>query len=169
MNDNFSVLWKTLGMDIKSFLVKPLHPKFVFIAISTLVLSTCGIWIPPFFLSDYTQIGSSFFTFIVATLGVLAAENYFNGDDSEKSQFEKYRCQAKSSFVIFLWLIAFILSFTGVKNEFSILLLISFIMTLLLWLIISSTKSEYDLHFTPEDNMKAQLNKNTAEPGDGLE
>ncbi|ENG6256353.1 hypothetical protein AB1E84_002245 [Yersinia enterocolitica] len=162
--------WLNLIDDIKELFSRLAQPKFVLISFVTLSVSTCGIWIGPLFLGDTTQLGFSIFSFIIATLGVLAAENLLRDEGELTNTQFKYRKQVKMSFSVFLWFISFVFSFYGLKGNVNSLLVIAFIITLVLWLSISSTKSDFDFPGSPERKMREELEivNNSPEPGDGL-
>ncbi|MGC0904449.1 MULTISPECIES: hypothetical protein [Pantoea] len=162
--------WWNLIDDVKELLSRLGQPKFVLISFVTLSVSTCGIWIGPLFFGDTTQLGFSIFSFIIATLGVLAAENLLRDEGELTDTQFKYRKQVKMSFSVFLWFISFVFSFYGLKGGVNTLLVIAFIITLVLWLSITSTKSDFDFPSSPERKMREELDivDNSPEPGDGL-
>ncbi|MDT8956452.1 MULTISPECIES: hypothetical protein [Aeromonas] len=164
------VHWQNLWSDLKTLFPRMIQPKFVFISVVTLSVSTCGIWIGPLFLKDSSQIGFSIFSFVIATLGVLAAENLLKDDDVSISSLDKYRKQVKISFSVFLWFLAFVFSFYGLKNNINFALLLSFGITLLLWLSITVAKVDFDAPTTPSQTVSNELNnmKDVNEPGAGL-
>lgn len=164
------VHWRNLGADIKDLYPRIIQPKFVFISIVTLSVSTCGIWIGPLFLDDNSQIGFSIFSFIIATLGVLAAENLSREDESALTFADKYRRQVKISFSVLLWFISFVFSFYGLKNNINFALMISFAITLLLWFSITVAKADFDAPIKPDDTVRKELEiiKDDDEPGEGL-
>ena len=170
MSRNCTVHWANLWSDIKRLCPRFIQPKFVFISIVTLSVSTCGIWIGPLFLDDNSQIGFSIFSFIIATLGVLAAENLLKEDDDCHSSDDKYRKQVKVSFSVFLWVLSLVFSFYGLKNNVNTALIISFLITLLLWLSITVVKTDFDTPTSPDDTVRKELSniQSDSEPGDGL-
>lgn len=162
--------WCNLGVDIKSLYPRVIQPKFVFISIVTLAVSTCGIWIGPLFSQDYSQVGFSFFSFIIATLGVLAAES-LSRDDGGGISFpspEKYRKQVKVSFSVFLWVLSFVFSFYGINNNINLGLIVSFIITLILWISVTVVKPDFEIPITPNLTVQKELMKDNDEPGEGL-
>lgn len=170
MSNNCAVHWANLWCDIKGLCPRIIQPKFIFISIVTLSVSTCGIWIGPLFLDDYSQIGFSIFSFIIATLGVLAAENLLREDDECHSSEDKYRRQVKISFSVLLWFLSFVFSFYGLKNNVNFELIISLLITLLLWLSITVVKTDFDTPTSPNDTVRKELAniQSDNEPGDGL-
>lgn len=165
-----TIHWRNLGSDIKELYPRIIQPKFVFISMVTLSVSTCGIWIGPLFLGDSSQIGFSIFSFIIATLGVLAAENLSREDELASTLADKYRKQVRISFSVLLWFISFVFSFYGLKNNVNFALIVSFIITLILWFSITVAKSDFDAPIKPDDTVKKELEirKNDNEPGAGL-
>lgn len=163
--------WWNLIDDIKSVLSRLAQPKFVLISLVTLSVSTCGIWIGPLFFDDTDKMGFSIFSFIIATLGVLAAENLLRDDgDIADDPVSIYRKQVKMSFSVFLWFLSFVFSFYGLKGDVNVMLIVAFIITLLLWLSITATKSDFDAPVDPQKKVRDALNSvnNNPEPGDGL-
>lgn len=169
LKDN-TIHWRNLGNDIKDLYPRIIQPKFVFISFVTLSVSTCGIWIGPLFLGDTEQMGFSIFSFIIATLGVLAAENLSREDESASTSTEKYRKQVKRSFSVLLWFLSFVFSFYGLKNNINLALIVSFVITLILWFSITVAKSDFDAPFKPDDAVRKELEirKNDDEPGQGI-
>lgn len=174
MNNEASVklLWGIFLKDIRSYIPRLFHPKFVFIAITTLLISTCGIWIGPFFLCDYSQIAFSLFAFIITTLGILAAEHFFseNTKNDDVSVQERYMRKTRFSFLVFLWVIAFSLSFQGLKNVQSCSLWMAFFITMMLWLGVTAQKTDYSLPATPDKTIHDSVinSHDKTEPGGGL-
>jgi hypothetical protein len=172
------VVWRNLYMDVIEVSSKLISPKFLFISIAMLIVSTCGIWIGPLFLSDSSQVSFSIFSFVVATLGVLAAESLVRANDKEASSLDKYRQEVKVSLMILLWVVAFVLSFLGLRiaAEIQLGLIASLVITIILWLVITVNKSEFNLPLhTPDQQLNAALNtsreslvESDDEPGDGL-
>lgn len=170
MPRNDTVHWRNLCSDVRGLYPRIIQPKFVFISIVTLSVSTCGIWIGPLFLDDYKQIGFSIFSFIIATLGVLAAENLLRDDGTAITSADKYRKQVKISFSVLLWFLSFAFSFYGLKNIVNIELIISLFITLLLWLSINVAKADFDAPTSPDVTVRNELanRKSNDEPGEGL-
>lgn len=170
MSESDIIHWKNLCADLKSLYPRVTQPKFVFISFVTLAVSTCGIWIGPLFLEDNKQIGFSIFSFVITTLGVLAAENLLRDDDTSNSSYEKYRKQVKVSFSVFLWFLSFVFSFYGLKNNINIALIISFLIAILLWLSITVAKADFDAPISPDELVQRELStiESTDEPGEGL-
>lgn len=113
MSRNDMIHWVNLWKDILGLYPRIIQPKFIFISLVTLFVSTCGIWIGPLFLKDNTQLGFSIFSFIITTLGVLAAECLSRYDENENpiSLSERHRKQVRISCSIFLWFISFVFYF----------------------------------------------------------
>lgn len=169
--NDIKVVWCNLWEDIATVFPMFLQPKFVFLSLATLSVSTCGIWISPFFLSDTTQLGFSIFSFVIATLGVLAAENFLRIENLDMSSKERYRRQVKASLMVLVWVIAFACSFTGIKNEIGAALWLSLILTVILWLAVTVHKSDYHIpKQTPDSvvNQALQTASQSNEPGGGL-
>ncbi len=61
MSRNDMIHWVNLWKDILGLYPRIIQPKFIFISLVTLFVSTCGIWIGPLFLKDNTQLGFSIF------------------------------------------------------------------------------------------------------------
>ncbi|GDM36161.1 hypothetical protein BvCmsNSNP031_00384 [Escherichia coli] len=97
MSRNDMIHWVNLWKDILGLYPRIIQPKFIFISLVTLFVSTCGIWIGPLFLKDNTQLGFSIFSFIITTLGVLAAECLSRDDENENpiSLSERHRKQVE--------------------------------------------------------------------------
>jgi hypothetical protein len=164
--------WENLREDISKLYPRIIQPKFIFISFVTLAVSTCGIWIGPLFLNDNDQLGFSIFSFIITTLGVLAAECLSKDDESESivSSSERHRKQVRMSFSMFLWFVSFVFSFYGLKNNVNFLLIFSFIITLLLWLSITVVKPDFKIPVTPDSIVSNELSSIAVddEPGEGL-
>lgn len=172
MSKNNFIHWVNLRKDILNLYPRVIQPKFIFISIVTLAVSTCGIWIGPLFLKDNTQLGFSFFSFIITTLGVLAAECLSKDDENESvmGSSERHRKQVRMSFSIFLWFVSFVFSFYGLKNTVNGFLILSFSITLLLWLSITVVKPDFKIPVTPDSLVYDELKNtnNNDEPGEGL-
>jgi len=174
MSKNDLAHWGNLVSDIRGLYPRIIQPKFIFISFVTLSVSTCGIWIGPFFLKDNTQLGFSIFSFIITTLGVLAAERLSKNDDNDNSMTssEKHRKQVMMSFSIFLWFLSFVFSFYGLKNNVNFMLILSFSITLLLWLSITVVKPDFEgpKPVTPDSIVTNELSAVAVddEPGKGL-
>ncbi|WP_183059466.1 hypothetical protein [Salmonella enterica] len=172
MSRNDLMHWTHLREDISNLYPRIIQPKFIFISLVTLAVSTCGIWIGPLFLKDNTQLGFSFFSFIITTLGVLAAECLSKDDENENSipLSERHRKQVRMSFSMFLWFVSFVFSFYGLKNHVNFMLILSFVITLLLWLSITVVKPDFKIPVTPDSVVSSELTSITAhdEPGEGL-
>lgn len=173
MSKNNFIHWGNLLDDILNLYPRIIQPKFIFISLVTLAVSTCGIWIGPLFLGDGEQLGFSFFSFIITTLGVLAAEclSKDNENESVMPSPERHRKQVRMSFSIFLWFVSFVFSFYGLKNTVNGLLILSFSITLLLWFSITVAKPEFKIPVITPDSLVHDELKNTndnEEPGEGL-
>ncbi|ELY4607186.1 hypothetical protein ACMSX5_001501 [Cronobacter turicensis] len=172
MSKNNLVHWSNLVKDIRELYPRIIQPKFIFISFVTLAVSTCGIWIGPFFLKDNSQLGFSIFSFIITTLGVLAAERLSKDDEKDNvmTLSERHRKQVMMSFSIFLWFISFVFSFYGLKNNINFMLILSFAITLLLWLSITVVKPDFTFPVTPDSIVSSELTNVTVddEPGEGL-
>lgn len=173
MSKNNLMHWGNLLEDVLNLYPRIIQPKFLFISLVTLAVSTCGIWIGPLFLEDNKQLGFSFFSFIITTLGVLAAECLSKDDENENdiSSAERHRKQVRMSFSIFLWFVSFVFSFYGLKNTVNWLLILSFAITLLLWFSITVVKPEFKIPVITPDSLVHDELKNTNandEPGEGL-
>lgn len=169
--NDIKVVWCNLWEDIIIIIPMLSQPKFIFLSLATLSVSTCGIWISPFFLSDATQLGFSIFSFVIATLGVLAAENFLRVENLDMSSAERYRRQVKASLMVLVWVIAFACSFTGIQNKVGAALWISLILTVILWLAVTVHKSDYNVpKQTPDSvvNEALQTATQSNEPGGGL-
>lgn len=172
MSKNDFVHWSNLWNDINELYPRVIQPKFIFISFVTLAVSTCGIWIGPLFLKDNTQLGFSIFSFIITTLGVLAAERLSKDDeiDNALTSSGRHRKQVMMSLSIFLWFISFVFSFYGLKNNVNFMLIFSFAITLLLWLSITVVKPDFKVPVTPDSIVSSELTNVTVddEPGEGL-
>ncbi|EKK2710290.1 TPA: hypothetical protein QHB62_001040 [Escherichia coli] len=172
MSRNDMIHWVNLWKDILGLYPRIIQPKFIFISLVTLFVSTCGIWIGPLFLKDNTQLGFSIFSFIITTLGVLAAECLSRDDENENpiSLSERHRKQVRMSCSIFLWFISFVFSFFGLKNDVNFMLISSLIITIILWFSITVVKPDFKIPVTPDSLVSDELRNMSSndEPGEGL-
>lgn len=188
--------WRFLYKYVKDVFVHfPENPKFIFFFVMFILITGAGVWIPWAFNIDLTSVcmleekndhvkqalgtvctyvkgldvaffqNFSVFMFNLGVLGTIATEYFFKGEtDSSVSDGR----DLKEVSALFLWVVAFVLSFDSLKNPtgFSWCVALGAILTLFLWVCININKEQYRTKPNPE-NMTAE-GKAYVLPGEGL-
>ncbi|WP_279624360.1 hypothetical protein [Aeromonas veronii] len=180
----------------KVILYFPENPKFIMFFLIFILITGAGVWIPWAFKIDLTSVcvlrgesddvrqalgtvclyvkgmdvaffqNFSVFMFNLGVLGTIATEFFFKGEtDSSLSD----RKDLKEISALFLWVVAFVLSFDSLKNPtgFSWYVALGALLTLFLWICININKEQYKMKPDPK-NVTAE-NKDFTLPGSGLD